>query len=102
MGSADADVQARLLREAQVEAQRLLDATRTALAADRALLADDEARAVEAAVATLAAAIDGSDREAIQAAIEALAQGTDEFAARRMDRSIRTALAGRSIDEVIK
>ena len=102
MGSADADVQARVLRESQVEGQRLLDATRKALAADRDLLAEDEALAIDAGVATLAAAIDGTDREALEAAIHALAQDTDDFAARRMDRSIRTALAGRSVDDVLK
>jgi len=92
MGSAEADVQARLLREAQVDGQRLLDATRSALATDRDLLSDEEALAIDAAVATLAAAIDGTDREAIQSATESLAQRTDEFAARRMDRSIRALL----------
>ena len=102
MGSAEADVQARLLREAQVDGQRLLDATRSALATDRDLLSDEEALAIDAAVATLAAAIDGTDREAIQSATESLAQRTDEFAARRMDRSIRSALAGRSVDEVLR
>ncbi len=53
-------------------------------------------------VATLAAAVDGADHDAIEAAIEALAHGTDDFAARRMDRAIRSALAGRSVDEVLK
>ncbi len=75
MGSADADVQARVLRESQVEGQRLLDATRKALAADRDLLAEDEALAIDAGVATLAAAIDGADRDALEAAIHALAHG---------------------------
>ena len=60
----------------------------------------DEARAVDAAVTTLAAAIDGPDREAIQAATEALAQVTDEFAARRMDAGIRRALAGKSVESL--
>jgi molecular chaperone HscA len=101
MNSADADVQARLLREAQVEAQRLLDATRAALASDRDLLGEDEARAIEGGVATLTAALQGADRAAVTTATEALARETDEFAARRMDRSIRAALAGRSVDEVL-
>jgi molecular chaperone HscA len=101
MSSADADVQARLLREAQVEAQRLLDATNAALASDRDLLGDDEAAAIENGVATLGTALQGVDRAAIESATAALARDTDDFAARRMDRSIRAALAGRSVDEVL-
>ena len=42
----------------------------------------------------------GDDADAIEAAVEALAEGTDDFAARRMDRGIRRALAGRKLDEI--
>jgi molecular chaperone HscA len=99
-GTADADMHARALREQQVEAQRLIEATRIALAADGDLLAEDERAVVESLLADLIAHSEGDTTEAIKRAIDALAQGTDEFAARRMDRSIRAALAGRKIEDL--
>ncbi len=99
-GAADSDMRARELREQQVEAQRLGDATRTALAADADLLDDAERAEVENLLAAMQAAAQGSDADAIKLAITALAHGTDEFAARRMDRSIRAALAGRRVDDL--
>ena len=101
-GSADEDMRARALREQQVEAQRLLEATVAALAADGDLLSLDERNAIERLVADTAAHLQGSDIAAIRAATEALVAGTDDFAARRMDRSIRGALAGRAIEELAK
>jgi molecular chaperone HscA len=101
-GAADADMHARALREQQVEAQRLLEATLVALGADGDLLAPDERNAIERLVAEVSAQLQGSDLAAIRAATEALVGGTDEFAARRMDRSIRAALAGRAIEELAK
>jgi molecular chaperone HscA len=101
-GSADEDMRARALREQQVEAQRLLEATVAALAADGDLLSVDERNAIERLVADTAAHLQGSDIAAIRAATEALVAGTDDFAARRMDRSIRGALAGRAIEELAK
>jgi len=102
MGAADADMKARALREQQVEAQRLLEATQAALAADADLLDLDERSAIDAAMARLREAAGAGDAEVVKAAVDALARGTDDFAARRMDRSIRAALAGRSIDDVAK
>ena len=99
-GAADADMLARELREQQVEAQRLSEATHNALAADGDLLDDTERAEVERLLAEMQSTAQGSDPAAIKRAIETLAQGTDEFAARRMDRSIRTALAGRRVDDV--
>lgn len=97
---ADEDMAARALREARVEAERMVLATRSALAADGELLADAERAGIEALVdATLAAAA-GTDHHAINAAVEALAHGTEAFAAMRMNRGIRAALAGRKVDEV--
>jgi molecular chaperone HscA len=101
-GSADEDMRARALREQQVEAQRLLEATLVALAADGDLLSIDERNAIERLVANVSAHLQGSDIAAIRAASEALVGGTDDFAARRMDRSIRAALAGRKIEELAK
>ncbi|MFN9479122.1 MAG: Fe-S protein assembly chaperone HscA [Betaproteobacteria bacterium] len=99
-GAAAADMQARALREAQVEAQRLIEATDAALAADGDLLDAAERTAIDALAARLRTAAAGSDHLAINAALDALGKGTDEFAARRMDRSIRAALAGRRLDEL--
>jgi molecular chaperone HscA len=101
MGAADADKDARALREQQVEAERLLHATRNALDADADLLSAAERAEVERLCTELAARASGADHHAIRAATEALAAGTDEFAARRMDRSIRAALAGRTLDDAL-
>jgi len=99
-GAADSDMHARELREQLVEAQRLEEATKAALAADGDLLGDDERVEVDRLMAALGVAVLGNDPAVIRQAVEALAHGTDEFAARRMDRSIRTALSGRRVDEV--
>ncbi|MGB2816941.1 MAG: Fe-S protein assembly chaperone HscA [Burkholderiaceae bacterium] len=99
-GAADADMHARELREQQVEAQRLAEATQVALAADSDLLSETERAEVDRLLAAVQSAAQGSDLAAIKRAIAALAEGTDDFAARRMDRSIRTALSGRRVDEV--
>ncbi len=99
-GSADDDIRRRALRERQVDAQRLIEATGTALVSDADLLSTDERLQVDALVAALRDTVKSDDIGAIERLTEALARATDEFAARRMDRSIRTALAGRRIDEL--
>jgi molecular chaperone HscA len=101
MGLAEADMQARALREQQVEARRLLEATQSALAADRDLLDEAEFARVAQLMTGLVACAEGTDAAALKAAIDRLSQGTEEFAARRMDRSIRAALAGRRVDDVL-
>jgi molecular chaperone HscA len=103
--SADVDMVARALREEQVEAERILLATQSALDEDRALLSAEELEAVDALMqavhATIAASQSGgADHQALKQAIEALAHGTEDFAARRMDRSVRSALAGKRLDQV--
>ncbi len=99
--SAEEDMKRRALREEQVEAERILLATQAALDRDPDLLSAAERTAIDALIAAVRAAAQGSDHPAIQAAVEALAKGTEEFAARRMDRSVRAALTGRKVDEVI-
>jgi molecular chaperone HscA len=94
------DMLARSLREAQVDAERMVLATRAALAADGALLSVDELAAVEALVEATSTAGQGSDTAAIEAAVAALAEGTEAFAAARMNQGIRQALAGRRVEEV--
>jgi molecular chaperone HscA len=98
--SADIDMVARALREEQVEAERIVLATQSALDADSALLSDDERKEVFALLESVKQRSSGSDHVAIKAAVDALAHGTEEFAARRMDRSVRTALSGKKLDEI--
>ncbi len=104
--SADVDMVARALREEQVEAERILLATQSALDEDGALLDADERVAVDGLMQNVRDAIVQSqsgaiDHQALKLAIEALADGTEDFASRRMDRSVRTALTGKSLDQVV-
>ncbi|MCW5660162.1 MAG: Fe-S protein assembly chaperone HscA [Burkholderiaceae bacterium] len=98
--TAEDDMRARALREAQVDAERLALATRSALAADGDLLGPDERLAIERHLATLDAARQGTDAAAVRSALDALADSTEAFAAARMNRSIRAALTGRRVEEV--
>jgi molecular chaperone HscA len=97
---AEADMQARKLREAQVEAERMVLATRAALAVDGSLLSDDDRATLQSLVADTERLAKEGDADAVEAAVEALAAGTEAFAAARMNQGIRQALAGRSIDQV--
>lgn len=98
--SAEADMAARALHEARVEAERMTLATRSALAVDGDLLDERERAAIEMLLAGVANAAGRTDHQAINAAVEALAKGTESFAAMRMNRGIRQALAGRNVEEV--
>jgi len=98
--TAEVDMRARALREAQVDAQRLVEASQAALGVDGELLDEAERQNIEALIVKLAAVTNGDSVDAIEAATKELAAATDEFAARRMNKSIRRALAGRRLDEV--
>ena len=98
--SADADMRARALREQQVEAERLVVATEAALAADAALLDAAEQERIRCQLDAVRAVAAGTDHQAIKDAIDALARGTEDFAAKRMDAGIRRALAGKRLDEL--
>ncbi|MFO1085881.1 MAG: Fe-S protein assembly chaperone HscA [Reyranellaceae bacterium] len=98
--NAEADVTQRLLAEARVEARRNMLALEAALAKDGDLLSADERGGLDAGRARLEAALPGNDREAINAAAEALETLTKPFAERRMDRGIRDALSGLSVNEL--
>jgi molecular chaperone HscA len=98
--SAESDMVARRLSEARVEAERLTLATRAALAVDGDLLEAGERDEVESLLAAIAAAAADSDAAAIDAAVEALAKGTESFAAARMNRGIRAALTGRKVEDI--
>jgi molecular chaperone HscA len=90
----------RALREAQVEAQRLIEAVQSALADDAHLLSMLERAHIDSCVAKLQAVMMGDDRRAIDDAMDALNKGTAEFAARRMNRSVQKALSGKTIEEL--
>ncbi len=98
--TAQADMKARALVEARVEADRMLMATRTALAADGDLLSEQERRAMASLMDALEAIRTQDDASAIDAATEALAKGTEAFAALRMNHGIQQALAGKNIANV--
>ena len=97
---ADEDVVARRLREARVEAQRMVLATRSALAADAQLLTPTERDEIEVLIQQTEQIAAGEDHAAIDSAVERLASGTEAFAAARMNRGIRAALAGRKVEDV--
>ncbi|MDH5264894.1 MAG: Fe-S protein assembly chaperone HscA [Betaproteobacteria bacterium] len=97
---AQADRDARALAEQRVEAEGLLAAIRGALAQDGDILSAAEREALDAGLASLEAARQGTDHRALKSAVEALNRASESFAARRMDRSVSRALAGRRVDEV--
>ena len=98
--TAQQDMLARALVEARVDADRMLLATQSALDADGDLLSTQERSAVEALMAALVAARGLDEAPAVEAATTELAKGTEAFAAMRMNRGIRQALAGRNIETV--
>ncbi len=97
---AEHDMAARALREARVEAERMVLATRAALQADGDLLTAAERDDIEAAIGNVQRSATEDDAAATEVAVKALAAGTESFAALRMNQGIRQALAGRRLDEV--
>ena len=97
---ADDDMAARKLREARVEAERMVLATNAALAVDGPLLSAEEQEAIRQLVESTQSTATRDDADAIEKAVEALAEGTEAFAAARMNQGIRQALAGRRVEEV--
>ncbi len=92
------DMQARALAEAQVEADQIAAATEAALAVDGALVHENERAAIDRALEKLRRLRGGTDHLALRAAVESLNHATEEFAARRMDRSVARALTGKRVD----
>jgi len=89
------------LREQQVEAESLLQALAAALQADgKKLLSDAEQQQLQAAMEQLQVARDSGSTEEISALIERVGHASEDFAARRMDASIKKALAGKSLKEL--
>ena len=94
------DAAARALAEARVEADRIIGATASALAADPDLLDERERSAIDRALAEVRRLRESDDRAALHAAVHALNSATEAFAARRMDRSLSRALAGKRVDTI--
>ena len=97
---AEDDMSVRSLREARVDAERMILATESAVSADGHLLSEQERGAVQALVEAVRLTSTTMDANAIEAAIEALADGTEAFAAARMNQGIRQALAGRRVEDI--
>ncbi|WP_345844473.1 Fe-S protein assembly chaperone HscA [Shewanella algae] len=100
MQNAKEDIELRMLTEQRVEAARVLESLHSALAKDGELLSQEERALVDRAMANLSETAANGDVDAIKAAIEAVDAQTQEFAARRMDNSIRAALKGQSVDNI--
>ena len=96
---ASVDMMARALREQQVEAARAIEAVEAALNSDAGLLTASEREAIDALMVALQNQREAKDHRAIKAAIDDLQHGTEDFAARRMDKNIRAALTGRNINQ---
>jgi len=98
---ADEDMAARTLREQQVDARRLVEAVDAALQADGERLLDAEERAaIDEQLDQLRALLDSSDVDSLERQTRRLSQITDAFAARRMDTTVKAALAGRRLNEL--
>ncbi len=98
--SAEADKKARMLAEARVDAGAIIEAVKAALAADGALISEQEKLAIEAEIQRLSAIKETQDADAIHQAVEALNQATESFAAARMDASISRAFAGKDLNSI--
>jgi molecular chaperone HscA len=98
--TAQQDIAARALVEARVDAERMIAATRSALSADADLLVPAERQAIDALMDQLALSLSSTEAAVTEAATDALAKGTEAFAAMRMNRGIQQALAGKKLEEV--
>jgi len=100
MEHAKDDAMNRALKEAKIEAQRMIEATEAALAVDTHLLSETELAKIKATIAKLAETMEGENRRLINIAMDDLGFETQEFAHRRMDQSIKKVLSGRKVDDI--
>ena len=98
--TAQQDMASRALAEARVDADRMVLAVKTALSADADLLSPNERAQIDSLIIGLIDARENGDAATIEAATQALAKGTEAFAAERMNRGIQQALAGKNIESV--
>lgn len=101
MENAEQDMQARMLKEQQVEAARVYETLQAALNADAAtLLSTEEKQIIDAGLTELQTTAKGTDKEAIKMAIENVDKLSQVFAERRMDQSIKKAFSGQSVEQI--
>jgi len=100
MNNAKADIEARMLKEQQVEASRVIEAIQAAIILDKHLLNADEIIAIETIMKSVADTAQGDNTDAIEVAIKKLDDSTAIFAERRMDSSINKALSGQSVEKL--
>jgi molecular chaperone HscA len=100
MTHAKEDMDARMLKEQQVDAIRMIEALELALKESAHLLLDDEKQQIDAAMQSLHEATKGTNGQLIKDRIKALDDTSQPFAARRMENSIKTALTGNSVDTI--
>ena len=98
--TAQEDMKARALVEARVDADRMLLATQSALDADGDVLGAEQRDSIDGLMTALRAAVSSDDPAVVEGATQALAKGTESFAAERMNRSIQQALAGKSVNTI--
>jgi len=94
------DVQLRVLKEQQVEGERMLEAVENALRDDADLVSTEEQGAVRVELEALKKTLSCTDHRTIRAAIERVNRATEAFAGRRMDRAVNRALAGRKVESL--
>ena len=98
--TAQEDMKARALVEARVDADRMLLATQSALDVDGDVLSAEQRDSIDGLMTALRAAVASDDPAVVEGATQALAKGTESFAAERMNRSIQRALAGKSVNTI--
>ncbi len=97
---AEDDVMARMLRTAQVEAERVLMPLTKAMEADADLLTEDEAAVIGEVIADLRAAMKGDDHRKVQDLTETLDKVSGGFAQRRMERALQQGLKDVEVDKL--
>ena len=99
-GAAESDKNARLLSEAKVDAQSLIQAIKAALQQDAHLLSAAETQSIQTQLTEFEQLLTGNNAHAIHQATEALNTATEDFAAKRMDASVSRALAGKNVEDL--
>ncbi len=100
-GSAEQDKQLRALREAIVDADRLIEAINAAISQDGHLLNENERSEIESQLVSLKRVCESNDKDKIVKMVEDLNHSTENFAARRMDESVKKAFAGQDLNKLI-
>lgn len=100
MAKSDYDAKQRMLREEQVNVRQLVETVQSALESDKDLLSEQELQEIVTMLEQTRTLAESDDVDKIRTQVAAFSKLTDDFAARRMDRSIRQALAGKTVDAI--